>query len=84
MACELKESGHTLCSCNLSGFPASSFVRSVSLLFVLCFTFASFSSFSLFMLAGSKLSTSADLPGLRNPFLNVLEKFLRPLKGLVK
>jgi hypothetical protein len=36
------------------------------------------------MLGGSKLRTSANLPGLRNPLLDILEKFLRPLQGLVK
>lgn len=30
----------------------------------------------------SKLSTSADLPGFRDPFLDVLKKFIRSLQGL--
>ena len=30
----------------------------------------------------SELSTSASLPGLRDPLLDILEKILRPLQGL--
>lgn len=58
------------------------FSRFISLLFVLCL--ASSLSFPLFMLGGSKLRTSANLPGFRDPLLDILEKFLRSLQGLVK
>lgn len=71
-----------VCTCNLSGFPTSAcslhivtvrvVIRIVLLITTACHA----------MPGRSELSTSADLPGLRDPFLDVLQKFLWPLQGL--
>lgn len=60
--------------------PSECFVRFMSLLSVLCF--ALFPSRALALPDRSELSTSADLPGFRDPFLDILKEFFRLLQGL--
>lgn len=60
--------------------PSEFFARFILLLFVLVFT--PYSSRPSVTTNRSELSASADLPGFRDPLLDILEKFLRLLQGL--